>query len=60
VAELMNVSAMTITRYRRWGVRDGYLALTKEHEFSYRGKGNATEFRFDASRWRCLAEKLSK
>jgi hypothetical protein len=60
LAELMNVSAMTISRYRNWAVKDGYLRRVKEHKFSSRGQGNATEFRFDVSRWRCLDEKAQQ
>ena len=49
VAELLKVSKMTVSRYRKWAQEDGYLHLTGEHRFAgpNRDDNKATEFRFD-------------
>ena len=48
VAELLGVESITISRYRRWAVEDGYLVELKPYEFAGKGKGGrATEFRFN-------------
>jgi len=46
LARLLDVTAATISRYRRWAQEDGYLHEVKPHEFKGKG-GKATEFRFD-------------
>jgi hypothetical protein len=54
VAEVLGVSAMSISRYRQLAIRDGYLRTV--HKYS-RGKQLATESRFDVSRFKVLQEK---
>lgn len=54
---IMGVTKRTIARYRQWAIEDGYLRQTKAHFRRAPGKGDATEFRFDTSRWKCLSEK---
>lgn len=54
---LLGVSKMTISRYRRWAVEDGFLTLMQEHKYRSKGKGDATEFQFDVSRWNALAKR---
>jgi hypothetical protein len=46
---------MTISRYRTWAVEEGLLRIVKEHRFRSGGGGEATEFRFETSRYDCLA-----
>ena len=57
LSELVGVSKMTISRYRRWALEDGFLRLTRPHRFRAGGQGDATEFRFDVSRWKRLADR---
>jgi hypothetical protein len=50
----LGCAAITVSRYRDQAVRDGLLAVTREHSF-IRGKVcEATEFRFDVSRYPSL------
>jgi hypothetical protein len=51
LAELLGLSHMTIARYREWAVKDGHLRITRAHKF---GSHEATEFRFDLSRYAAL------
>ena len=53
-ADLLIVSPMSISRLREWAVEDGYLTFVKEHAFRSAGQSEATEFRFNVSRFRCL------
>ena len=46
LAPLLECLPITISRYRRKAVRDGYLAVVKEHKYRSAGKGEATEFVF--------------
>ncbi len=57
VGELMGVSPCTISRYRRWAVKDQYLRETKPHQFRSGGGGEATEFRFNVSLYPVLSDK---
>jgi len=54
VGDLMGMTKMTISIYRRWAVDDGYLVITKAHN---RGAGESTEFRFNLSRFKGIEEK---
>lgn len=57
VGAILGVTGMTVSRYRRWAVEDGYLLKVKDH--SYRGRGaenEATEFRFNVGLWTCLQQ----
>jgi len=60
LGELLNCTQMTISRYRQWAMEDGLLTKMKEHRFKAGGGGDATEFRFDTSRYDCLAAKAQK
>lgn len=57
VAELMGVSPMTVTRYRRLAVKDKFVSVTQEHSKAHR---LATEFRFNTSAFDALAEKAAR
>jgi hypothetical protein len=46
VAAAMGVDPMTISRYRRWAIKDRLLIVQREHKFRGKGAGEATEFRF--------------
>jgi hypothetical protein len=46
LAPLLACQAMTISRYRKKAIRDGYLKVMKQHSYRCTGKGEATEFRF--------------
>jgi hypothetical protein len=55
VGDLLSVQPMTISRYRKWAKEDGFLREVKGAKFGGRhGEGEATEFRFDTSRFPCL------
>jgi hypothetical protein len=60
LAELLNCKPMTISRYRRWAVEDGLMRQVKEHRFKPGGGGDATEFRFDTSQYKCLDQTAQK
>jgi hypothetical protein len=58
VDELLDVQPMTVSRYRKWAKEVGFLTEVKAAKFTgKRGEGEATEFRFDTSRWECLRER---
>ena len=46
LAPLLACQAMTISRYRKKAIRDGYLKIVKHHSYCSTGKGEATEFQF--------------
>ena len=46
LAPLLSCQAMTISRYRKKAIRDGYLKIVKNHSYCSTGKGEATEFKF--------------
>jgi hypothetical protein len=57
LAPLLKVKPMTISRYRKWGIEDGYLKEVKSYEFRGEKKaGKATEFRFNMPKFPCLAD----
>jgi hypothetical protein len=60
LGEYLKCTPMTISRYRQWAVEDGLLTITKAHRFKAGGSGEATEFRFDTSRYDCLAKTAEK
>ncbi len=57
IGELLSVSRMTVSRYRAWGIEDKFLVVAKAHKFRSRGRGDATEFRFDVSLCDVLSRK---
>jgi hypothetical protein len=58
VAEVMDVTTTTVSRYRRWAIADGFLVEVKKAVRGSRGKGTgrATEFRFNIACSERLAE----
>jgi hypothetical protein len=58
LGKALGVKPMTVSRYRKWAVADGYLKEIRPYEFRGKGKGGkATEFVFDVSRFPILEEK---
>lgn len=57
LSEALGLSAMTISRFRRWAIEDRYLTVSKAHKFRSKGVSEATEFFFDVSRYAKLKEK---
>ena len=57
VGELLGYDPKTISNMRRLAIREKLLSVAKEHSF---GKREATEFRFDVSRFEILQERMSK
>jgi len=53
IAELMNVSPMTISRCRQKAIHDGYLHVTVRHSYK---RHRATAFEFDMSRFPILKD----
>jgi hypothetical protein len=47
LAPLLNCQPMTVSRYRRKAIRDGYLKVVKDHSYRSANKGEATEFLFE-------------
>ena len=60
LSEYLQCKPMTISRYRRWAIEDELLTQVKEHRFKPGGGGEATEFRFATSRYKCLASTAEK
>ena len=61
LARRLGTQPVTISRYRRWAVQDGYLREVKPHEFRGKGKpGKATEFRFNVSLFGITKERAQK
>jgi hypothetical protein len=46
LAPVLACRPMTISRYRKKAIRDGYLKVVKTHSYRSDGKGEATEFQF--------------
>jgi hypothetical protein len=58
LAKALGVKPMTVSRYRRWAVEDGYLHEVRPYEFRGKGKGGkATEFRFAVPLFPILRER---
>src|SRR5262249_13308439 len=58
LAEILGVQKMTVSRYRKWAVADGFLVEVKAHSFHPDAKRNrATDFRFNVERFPILAER---
>jgi hypothetical protein len=52
---------MTVSRYRKWALEDGFIKQVKAHQFFGKGKGGkATEFLFDVSRCEMLRERAQE
>jgi hypothetical protein len=60
VADLLNVDRSTVSRYRRWAKEDGYLKEVKQAIHRSKGKGEASEFRFDVTRFDALQEHAQR
>lgn len=61
LSEILHVEPMTISRYRKWAIEDGFLKEVQPHAFKGKGKGGkATEFRFDVSRVPILMERAQR
>lgn len=56
LAPMFSVDPKTISRWRKFALEDGYLKIVKEARFSSKGGSEATAFRFDVSRWKCLSK----
>ncbi len=58
VGELLRILPMTVSRLRKFAVKDGFLKEIKPHRYAgKRGAGEATSFRFDVSRVPMLRER---
>ena len=44
LAPMLACQPMTISRYRKKAIRDGYLKIVKSHSYRFVGKSEATEF----------------
>jgi hypothetical protein len=61
VGELLGITSMTVSRYRRMAVEDGLLKEIRPYEFCGKKKGGrATEFRFDVSLVPILEERAKQ
>lgn len=60
VAAELGVSAMTVSRYRKFALRDGYLSVLKKARHRPGGSGEATTFRFRAESWEIIQKSLPK
>ena len=58
VAAELGVSAMTVSRYRKFALRDGYLSVLKKARHRPGGLGEATTFRFRAEFWEIIQKSL--
>ncbi|MGE5609475.1 MAG: hypothetical protein ACM359_09485 [Bacillota bacterium] len=59
LAKNLGVSEMTISRYRRDALKDGYVRQIKEHVFRSRGESESTEFQFDLARFPGLRDEAA-
>jgi hypothetical protein len=58
IGDLLDVDKMTVSRYRKWAVQDGYLKEMNPARFAgKRGQGKATEFRFNVAKFSILEEQ---
>ena len=57
VAQVMGVSAMTVSRFIGWAIQDGYLLRVREHSFRSGGRSLSAEFRFKTELWKVLNDK---
>jgi len=55
-AEILDTSPNMVSLWRKMAIEDGYLKIIKESAYHPNGKAEATTFRFDTSRWPCLAK----
>lgn len=51
---------MSVSRWRRMAIQDGYLVVVGEHKYRPNAKGIATRFRFDVSLWDVLEGAAEK
>jgi hypothetical protein len=49
IGAALGVKSGTISHYRKFAEKDGYLAKVKDHTFNSRASSRATEFRFQAA-----------
>jgi hypothetical protein len=59
LGKLLGVSKMTVSRYARMAIEDGYLVVEKPHQFRSKGGSKATEYRFKVDGWKKLGEKAA-
>ena len=61
-AEHLGISAMNVSRLRKWAVEDGYMRQTTSHVFNGPNAENnkATVFRFEWEKWPILAENMNR
>jgi DNA-binding transcriptional regulator YhcF (GntR family) len=57
LADMMDVIPMTISRWRKRAVEDGYLVKVKDHQFQSKGISEAADFRFNVGLYLKLNEK---
>jgi hypothetical protein len=57
IGNVMGVSKVTISRYRRWAIEDGFLAIAKASRCRSKGGSEATEFRFNIHLWPWTRDK---
>ena len=56
VAELLKTTPNMVSLWRRMAISEGFLKVVRSHTFRSQGKSEATDFRFDVSRWKCLSK----
>jgi hypothetical protein len=56
VAEALKTTPKMISIWRQWAIEDEFLIVVKAHRFNPGGKSDATQFRFDTSRWKILSK----
>jgi hypothetical protein len=60
LAPLLRVKPMTVSRYRRWAVEDGFIKEVKPYQRRGENRaGKATEFRFNVERFPILGERAA-
>ncbi len=60
VGLVMGVSPMTISRFTRWAIEDGYVRHVRQHAFRSSGRSLAAEYRFNTGMWPALGDKAQK
>lgn len=54
--EVLKTTARMVSLWRQWAIEDGFLKVQQEHRYHPGGKSEATVFRFDVGRWKCLSK----
>jgi len=55
-AEALKTTSRMVSIWRQWAVEDEFLKVQQEHRYHPGGKSEATVFRFDVGRWKCLSK----